>query len=155
MFLRAARFEDVPPLLRLIEGAIEHGCRDHYDGAQRRAVYLGYASNLFVDVVGPYQTLVVEIGGRLAAVAQIDVDAGTLRALLVDGAIQGRGVGRALLSAVETRARAEGCSRIRGAMSLNAVSFYAAAGYRPRVGPSRLRSALADVPVVWMEKSLA
>ena len=155
MFLRAARFEDVPLLLRLIEGAIEHGCRDHYDGAQRRAVYLGYASNLFVDVVGPFQTLVVEIRGRLAAIAQIDVDAGTLRALLVDAAIQGRGVGRALLAAVEARARAEGCARIRGAMSLNAVSFYAAAGYRPRVGPARLRSALADVPVVWMEKSLA
>jgi hypothetical protein len=38
--LRAARFEDVPSLLRLIEGAIDHGCRDHYDQAQRRAVYL-------------------------------------------------------------------------------------------------------------------
>jgi len=39
-------------------------------------------------------------------------------------------------------------------MSLNAVSFYARAGFRPRRGPSRLRSADVEVPVVWMEKSL-
>src|SRR4051812_2655758 len=87
--VRAARFEDVSAILRLIEGAIEHGCRDCYDGRQRRAVYLGYASNMFVDAVGPFQTLVAEIGGQLAAVAQVDVDAGALRALFVDAAVQG------------------------------------------------------------------
>ena len=129
--MRAARFEDVSAILRLIEGAIEHGCRDHYDRAQRRAVYLGYASNLFADAVGPFQTLAAEIGGQLAAVAQLDVAAGALRALFVDAALQGQGVGRALLAAVEARARAAGCSRLRGAMSLNAVPFYAQAGFLP------------------------
>jgi putative acetyltransferase len=153
--LRAARFEDVPLLLRLIEGAIEKGCRDDYDPAQRRAVYLGYASNLFVDALGPFETMVAEIGGRPAAVAQLDVDASVLRALFVDAAVQGRGLGRAILAAVEARAREAGCSRLRGAMSLNAVSFYGRAGFRPRGGPSRLRSADVQVPVVWMEKSLA
>lgn len=153
--LRAARFEDVPAVLQLIEGAIDHGCRQHYDPAQRRAVYLGYASNLFVDALGPFETLVAEIGGRLAAVAQLDVDAGVLRALYVDAAIQGRGLGRAFLAAVEERASAAGCSRLRGAMSLNAVPFYERAGYRPCGGPARLRTAGVQVPVAWMEKSLA
>jgi putative acetyltransferase len=150
--VRAARFEEVPSLLALIERAIDHGCRDHYDGAQRRAVYLGYASNLFVDALGPFETLVAELGGRAAAVAQLDVDDGTLRALFVDAAHQGRGVGRALLAEVEARARAAGCARLRGAMSLNAVAFYARAGFRPGAGPARLGG--AGVPVVWMEKSL-
>lgn len=153
--VRAARFEDVPPLLRLIEGAVEQGCRSHYDPTQRRAVYLGYASNLFVDAVGPFQTLVAEIGGQAAAVAQLDVEASALRALFVDAAIQGRGVGRAMLAAVEARARAAGCTRLRGAMSLNAVPFYEQAGFRASGGPTRLRSAGVPVPVVWMEKSLA
>src|SRR5262245_2706152 len=151
---RAARFEDVPRLLQLIEGAIDHGCRHHYDRTQRRAVYLAYASNLFVDAVGPYRTVVAEIDGRPAAVAQLDVDAGALRALFVDATIQGRGLGRAMLAAVEARARAAGCSRLRGAMSLNAVPFYARAGFRPCGGPTQLRSAGIRVPVVWMEKSL-
>ena len=152
--VRAVRFEDVSAILRLIEGAIEHGCRDHYDRAQRRAVYLGYASNLFVDAVGPFQTLAAEIGGKLAAAAQLDVAGCALRALFVDAALHGQGVGRALLAAVEARARAAGCSRLRGAMSLNAVSFYAQAGFVPAGGPSRLLSAGLRVPVTWMEKSL-
>src|SRR5262249_3222854 len=153
--VRAARFEDVSAILRLIEGAIAHGCQEHYDHAQQRAVYLVYASNMCVDAVGPFETAVAEIGGHIVAAAQLDVDGGALRALFVDAAIQGQGIGRALLAAVEARARAAGCSRLRGAMSLNAVSFYAQAGFRPRVGPARLRSADVEVPVVWMEKSLA
>jgi len=152
--VRAARFEDVAAMLRLIEGAIERGCRDHYDGAQRRAVYLGYASNLFVDAVRPFDTLVAEIGGQLVAVAQVDVAAGALRALFVDAALQRQGVGRALLATVEARARAAGCGRLRGAMSLNAVPFYLQAGFRPRAGPTRLLNAGVRVPVAWMEKTL-
>ena len=152
--VRAARFEDVSAILRLIEGAIEHGCRHHYNGAQRRAAYLGYASNLFVDAVGPFQLLVAEIGGQLAAVAQLDAAAGTLRALFADAALQGQGVGRALLAAVEARARAAGCARLRGAMSLNAVPFYARAGFLPCAGPARRHIAGVQVPAVWMEKSL-
>ena len=152
--VRDARFEDVAAILRLIEGAIEHGCRDHYDPAQRRAVYLVYASTLFVDAVGPFQTLVAEIGGQLAGVAQLDVDAGALRALFVDAASQGQGIGRALLSSVEARARAAGCARLRGAMSLNAVAFYSQAGFSPRGRQGWLRSAGLRVPVTWMEKSL-
>ena len=33
--VRPARFEEVSLLLRLIEGAVEHGCRVHYDAAHR------------------------------------------------------------------------------------------------------------------------
>jgi putative acetyltransferase len=152
--VRPVRFDEVSELLRLIEGAIAHGCRNHYDRAQRRAVFLVYASNLFVDVVGPFQTVAAEIGGQLAAVAQVDVAAGALRALFVDAAAQGQGVGRAMLAAVEARARAAGCARLRGAMSRNAVPFYARAGFLPCGGPARLFSAGLRVPVTWMEKSL-
>jgi putative acetyltransferase len=144
----------VSAILRLIEGAIEHGCRDHYDRSQRRAVYLVYASNLFVDAVGPFEMLAAEIGGQLAAVAQVDVAAGALRALFVDAAVQGQGVGRALLAIVEARARAAGCARLRGAMSLNAVPFYTRAGFAPTGGQALLLSAGRRVPVASMEKSL-
>jgi putative acetyltransferase len=154
MTVRAVRFEEVSSLLELIERAIDHGCRHHYGAAQRRAVYLGYASNLFVDALGPFETLVAEMGGRPAAVAQLDAAAGVLRALFVDAALQGRGVGRALLADIEARARAAGSARLCGAMSLNAVPFYSRSGFLARDRSARLRAAGVQVPVVWMEKPL-
>ena len=61
---RLARFEDVPGILRLIERAIEHGCRDHYDERQRRAVFVAHASSLFIEALDPFATMVAEIGAR-------------------------------------------------------------------------------------------
>jgi GNAT superfamily N-acetyltransferase len=153
--VRLARFEDVPEILRLIERAVEYGCRDHYDKRQRRSVYLGYASSIFLDALGPFETQVAESTGRMVGTAQIDLAAGVLRALFVDADFQGHGVGRLLLATVESHARAAGHERLRGAMSLNAIPFYRHVGYEARGGQQRIRGALASVPVLWMEKALA
>lgn len=152
--MRRLRFEDVPAVLGLVRRAVEHGCRDHYDPVQRHAVYLSYAGNLFVEALGPFDTVVAEHEGRIVGVAQVDPTAERLRALFVDAGRQHHGVGRALLAAVETRARARGARRLHGAMSLNAVSFYLQAGFRPCRGPERLMSAQVAIPIVRMEKNL-
>ena len=152
--MRIARFEDVSGMLRLIDRALEHGCRGDYDERQRRSVYLGYASTLFIEALGPFETLVAEIAGRLVGVAQLDPRIGVLRALFVDAGFQGQGVGRALLAAIEARARAARCKRLYGAMSLNALGFYGRAGFHARGGPQHLRGAWTRVPVVWMDKPL-
>ena len=154
--LRSARFEDVPEILRLIRRAVEHACREHYAPAQRREVCASYERNLFVEVIGPCETIVAERDGLLAGVAQLDLAAGRLRALFVDADLQRRGVGRALLAKVEERATRRGCARLHGAMSLNAVPFYVKAGFRPCPGPERLAATEVDVavPVVRMEKRL-
>ena len=152
--MRRARFEDVSGVLRLIARAIEHGCRADYDERQRRSIYLAYASSMFIEALGPFETLVAELGGRLLGVAQIDPRIGLLRALFVDGELQGQGVGRALLAASEERARAAGCPRLSGAMSLNAVEFYRRAGFRARGRPRGLPGFPIWVPVLWMDKPL-
>jgi GNAT superfamily N-acetyltransferase len=154
MWIRRARFEDVSEILRLIERSLEHGCRDVYDARQRRAVFLGYASSLFVEALAPYETLAATSGDRLVGAAQIDPRSGLLRALFVDAGCERRGVGRALLAAVESRARAAGCTRVGGAMSLNAVEFYRRAGFRSRGRPRALHEGPVLVPVQWMEKPL-
>ena len=113
-----------------------------------------YASTLFADAVGPFQTLVAEIGGQLAGVAQLDVDAGALRALFVNGASQGQGIGRALLVG-------RGSARPRGRVLAPSRSDVAerrrvlcAGGLSALGGPARLLSSGLRVPVTWMEKSL-
>jgi putative acetyltransferase len=152
--IRALRFEDVAESLRVIARAVEAGCRDHYGPAQRAAVHAAYASAMFVDAVGPYDTMAATLGERLVGVAQLDGSNGRLRALFVDAGVQGHGVGHALLDAVEARALRRGCARVHGAMSLNAVAFYERAGFRRCGDQERLSSAGIPVPIVRMEKRL-
>lgn len=156
--MRAVRFEDVPEVLRLVRRAVEHGCHRHYNREQRHAVYASYASTLFVESLGRFETIVYERattrGGILLGAAQLDPSDGRLRALFVDAARQGEGLGRALLAEVERRARGHGAVRLHGAMSLNAVSFYLQAGFRPCGGQRRLGSSRVAIPVLRMEKDL-
>lgn len=152
--LRALRFEDVADVLRLVNRAVEHGCRTHYDGTQRRAVYAAYATHLFVETVGPIETVVAEEGGRLVGMAQLDPREGRLRALFVDADLQGQGLGRLLLADIERRSREHRLGILHGAMALNAVPFYTRAGFRPAGRSAVLRSAATAIPVVPMEKVL-
>lgn len=150
--VRPARFEDVSGVLGLIERAIERGCRRHYGPRERRAVFASYALSAFMDVIRPYETFVAESeGGVLAAFAQLDPTTGRLRALFVDGDVQGCGLGRALLGHVVARAAARGNRRIHGSMSLNAVAFYESVGFRRCAGRGHLVAAGVRIAVTPME----
>jgi len=163
--LRAVRFEEVSATLDLIRRAVERGCREHYDPAQRAAVFAAYAQNLFVEALGPYESIAAlattavataadRRTERLIGFAQLDPATARLRALFVDGDIQQRGVGSALMAEIEARARRRGLTRLHGAMSLNAVPFYLRTGFRPCPGPEQLIAAGLSVPVLRMEKLL-
>lgn len=162
--LRAIRFEEVAATLALIRRAVERGCREHYDATERAAVFASYAHNLFVEALGPYDTIAAfdrdpererdREHPALIGFAQLDPTDARLRALFVDGDLQQRGVGSALLAEIERRALQRGLTRLHGAMSLNAVPFYLRAGFRPRPGPERLVAAGVPVPVLRMEKDL-
>jgi GNAT superfamily N-acetyltransferase len=154
LVVRRARFEEGAELLRLIEGAVEAGCRSHYSAVQRRAVFLTYAENIFVELVQPIDTLVAVSGDSLVGLAQVDPSSSRLRGLFVGAAAQGLGIGRALLAAAERMARSRGLAVLRGAMSLNATSFYAKSGFRACGGTDHLVRGGVVVPVVPMEKRL-
>jgi hypothetical protein len=89
MTIRRADFTEVSAILRLIDGAIDRGCRDHYDPAQRRAVFLSYAQSLYLEIMRGFDTVVGEVEDQMVAVAQLDAGDGRLRALFVDGGAQG------------------------------------------------------------------
>jgi GNAT superfamily N-acetyltransferase len=152
--LRRARFEDVNAVLRLITAAVEHGCREHYSPAQRRAVFLTYAESLYVDVIQSFDTVVAARDDQLVGVAQLDPAAARLRALFVAPTLQGRGLGRVLIASVERLARAHRLPVIDGAMSLNAVPFYRRLGFVVRPGTDHLVRGGVMVPIVNMHKSI-
>jgi len=70
------------------------------------------------------------------------------------GELQHRGIGSLLLAEIERRARQGGRKRLCGAMSVNAVPFYALAGFRAVSRPRLLTSVGISVQVVPMEKLL-
>ncbi|HSY41934.1 MAG TPA: GNAT family N-acetyltransferase, partial [Polyangia bacterium] len=110
------------------------------------------AQGLFAEAFGPFESIVAVREDGLVGFAQLDPATDRLRAVFVDGDLQHRGIGRLLLAEIERRVRRRGGKRLHGAMSLNAVPFYARAGFRPLGGPDRLTSAGISVPVVRMEK---
>jgi N-acetylglutamate synthase-like GNAT family acetyltransferase len=113
-----------------------------------------YGSHLFLEVLERFELVVADQGGQLVGAAQLDPDDGRLRALFVDDSCQGCGIGGLLLAELEARAVRRRLPRIFGAMSLNAVPFYAQHGFRRCAGPLLLTGRV-PVPVVPMEKVLA
>ena len=115
-------------------------------------MFLAYAQGLFAEVPGPFVSIVAAQMGAPVGFGQLDPSTGRLRALFVEGDRQGAGIGSLLLAEIEDHLRGRGGRYLTGAMSLNAVPFYARAGFRPCGGPERLTSAGVTVPVVRMEK---
>jgi GNAT superfamily N-acetyltransferase len=150
--LRPIELEEVTAILGLIQRAIERGCRERYDPAQRHAAFRTYAEELFAEPPGLFESIVVTQNESPVGFAQFDPATGRLRALFVDGDVQHLGIGTFLITEIERRVRAQGGRRLYGAMSLDAVPFYTLAGFRPLGGPERRASAGVSVPVVRMEK---
>lgn len=80
-------------------------------------------------------TVVAICEGHVCGVGMVGTG-GTLHLCYVDPAFLRRGVGRAIVEALETRARAWGLTRLELDASVTARPFYEAQGYRP-CGPSR------------------
>ena len=68
--------------------------------------------------------------GRIAGFAQLAAGEGVIEGVYVDPDFMRRGVGRALVAALEDEAQRLGIARLMLDASLNAVPFYSALGYR-------------------------
>lgn len=89
--------------------------------------------------------------GAMPAEAGIARPRGRIRKVFVEPALAGRGLGRALVEAAETRADAAGCAGFVVRANLNAVPFYRRLGYR-ETGPGTMLVAGRLLPMTMMEK---
>ena len=159
---RLATLDDVPALVRLINEA--YRVEDFFIDGDRT-----HATDVRTKLAEPQACfLVIDDDGdgdgdapRLAGAVYVDVhgDRGHFGMLAVDPARQGRGLGRALVAAVEAHCRAAGCRQLDlEVVDLRAelAAFYAplgfaASGATPFPDPKKLRRA-AQLTV--MTKSL-
>ncbi len=154
--IRRARAEDAAGILSAHSAAIRTTCLTHY-GAETVA---GWAARLtvasYADDLERRDAFVAEAdGGRIVGFAVLDADEGELRALYVHPDAGGQGVGRRLLDALEAIARLRAVGELRLDASLNAVAFYAAAGWRRLYESRRTFLGGPDIACLAMAKTLA
>ena len=89
-----------------------------------------------------------------AYAAMLDVDKHEVDAVFVDPARAGLGIGKRLLAALEDLARGRGIARLHQSASLNAVPFYASAGFTALREEAYAHPSGISLASVAMEKAL-
>lgn len=158
--LRPATPADAEPILHLHRAAILAAAPGMYDDD----VIADWASPITDAVLNDYTrhlakkvetTLVAEQDGQLLGFAALASTTNEIRAVYVAPRAQGRGVGTALLSALEATAQRLDLNVLTVDASLMAEAFYARHGYQ-RLGPgSKTLHTGLEMPCVHMRKWLA
>lgn len=172
--LRLARSDDMPVLSALMDRAIGELLRDFLppEGVKASFEIMGLDTQLIAD--GTY--FVVEDGseiagcggwsrratlfggdhsaGRDAALLDPKVDAARVRAMYTHPDHTRKGVGRLILDACESAARAEGFARVEMAATMGGVPLYRACGYHDIEPFEAVTSTGYRVPLIRMGKGL-
>lgn len=128
--IRRARADDRPGILAAHVAAIRVTCRTHYADADIEAWAGRRTEESYDESLAGRDALVAEHDGRILGFGVLDAEAAELVALYVHPDAGRRGLGGRLLAALETVARLRGLVELRLDSSLNAIAFYAAAGWR-------------------------
>lgn len=152
--LRGVALADAAPLWAIRTAAIRELCAGHYPPADVEAWAATPMPPRFAEVLVLQRAVVVEDRERAVAFGFLDRDDGEVAAVYVDPRAARRGLGRMLLARLEADAVAFGLTSLRLASSLNAVSFYRAAGYVGNREDRFRHPGGFDLPCIRMEKRL-
>ena len=152
--IRPATPHDVPAMLSLHRASILTLCKDHYSAEQLTHWTTPLRVELYANLLPTHQVLVYERSDELAGFAVLDPQLGLINATYVAPGATGQGIGRALLAALEQRARAHRLSQLHLHATLNAVPFYTKLGFvRAGAATNRLPSGI-ELPCERMHKQL-
>ena len=152
--LRPATDDDRPGICTVHVRAIRETCARSYSPEQVSA-WAGLLSPDSYSTVLKERILVVATdGAAVVGFGQLNPDTGEVDAVYVLPGRQGEGIGRLLLAELEAKARARDIRMLELSATLNAVPFYAQAGYtRRHVALHRLPAGV-DLECVRMGKEL-
>jgi putative acetyltransferase len=128
--IRPAQIEEIPALWKLRNRAAWAGCATSYSHEQLSLWLAGPLPDRFAELVAGGTAFVAQEGDALLGYGALNVCAHEVEAVFVDPTASGRGLGGSLLRQLEATAQARALSHLELSSSLNAVSFYAAAGYK-------------------------
>ncbi len=127
--IRRASGTEVESLREVRNVSAQSGCR-HVYSSEQLAVWLArpLPEKMQVLVKDGY-VLVAEEGRAIVGYGALDPESREVEAVFVLPSYGGRGIGRALLAALEAMAVQVGLKSLHLSASLNAVCFYKSAGY--------------------------
>jgi putative acetyltransferase len=152
--IRRARADDGAAIVAAHAAAIRRTCRSHYAREDIEAWAGRLGPDTYAADVARRDVLVAEAGGRLAGFGILDAERAEVRAVYVHPDAGRRGAGGRLLAALERIARLRGLGGVTLDSSLNAVSFYAAAGWRTQRDTLHSFPGGRDIRCVVMTKTL-
>ena len=151
---RPATQADLSTLWELRTRAVRASCSAHYPAAVIDTWCATPAPASLPLLVQAGGAVVAEDEGQVVGYAVLNLHTGEVDAAFVEPSHQGRGIALQLLQQLETMAREQGLARLFLSASLNAVPFYARAGFlslREEVYPHRSGIGIQSV---FMEKQL-
>ena len=152
--LRAASGDDLPLLWELRTRAVASACAAYYSEAVLGVWLASPVPVSLHQLLAQGGGIVAEDNGQITGYAVLNASTGEVDGLFVEPAQHGRGIGAMLMTAIESVARDAGRDRLFLSASLNAVPFYARAGFvavREEMYPHRSG---IGIPSVFMEKRL-
>ncbi|QKY04262.1 GNAT family N-acetyltransferase [Janthinobacterium lividum] len=153
--LRPALPDDINTLWALRTVAVRISCATHYAPEQITVWTASPVPDTYAAMLAAGGGIVAMQGEIIAGYAMLDADKQEVDAVFVDPAHAGLGIGKRLLAALEQLARGRGIARLHLSASLNAVPFYAAAGFTALREQAYAHPSGISLASVAMEKALA
>ncbi len=154
MEIRKATRKDTAAICRVHRASITRICSSHY-APEHIEVWAGARQPQdYENAVENAAFYVAEEAGEVVGLSFLDRDSGEVHAVYVHPDFVRRGVGTALLAALEEEARLCDLSTITLNATLNSVSFYKVRGFSSLGETTNTLPSGVDVPCLRMEKRL-
>lgn len=153
--LRPALPDDIDALWALRTIAVRVSCATHYAPEQITVWTASPVPPAYAAMLAAGGGIVAMQDDAITGYAMLDANKQEVDAVFVDPACAGLGIGKRLLAALELLARQRGIVRLHLSASLNAVPFYAAAGFVALREEAYAHPSGISLASVAMEKALA
>ncbi|MBM1191584.1 GNAT family N-acetyltransferase [Pseudomonas weihenstephanensis] len=126
--IRNAMNADAPAISRIIIGTLRVSNAQDYSSEIINQVIQSFSPQAILRLLTQRQVIVATLESHIVATASLDQD--VVRSVFVEPAYQGMGIGRQLMTKIQSIAITEGLNLLRVPSSITAEGFYASLGFK-------------------------
>lgn len=126
--IRNAMNADAPAISRIIIGTLRVSNAQDYSSEIINQVVQSFSPQAILRLLTQRQVIVATLESHIVATASLDQD--VVRSVFVEPAYQGMGIGRQLMTKIQSIAITEGLNLLRVPSSITAEGFYASLGFK-------------------------